>query len=52
MAESIETNDRQMKPKKAPERTFFFPKANPPMSVKAASRAEAEKKLQAKTKRK
>lgn len=28
------------------EREFFFPKHNPPATIKAKSRAEAEKKLQ------
>lgn len=41
-------SDRQMKkdaPKegKAPKRTYFFPKANPPKTIEAKSREEAEK---------
>lgn len=40
-------SDRQMK---SEEREFFFPKANPPRTIKAHSREEAEKKLNAKNK--
>ena len=37
-------SDRSMKVEQ-PEREFFFPKANPPQTVKAKNREEAEKKL-------
>lgn len=39
-----EYSDRQMKPK-APQREYFFPKEKPPVTITAASREEAEKKL-------
>lgn len=37
-------SNRQMKTD-APERVYFFPKANPPQSVTAKNRQAAEKKL-------
>ena len=46
MAKPEGYSDRQMKPKRA-EREYFFPKHNPPCTVKAKSRKEAEQKLNA-----
>ena len=42
-------SDRQMKNEAKdavqPQRTYFFPKANPPRAIPAKSRKEAEEKL-------
>lgn len=44
----IATNDRQMSTKDGDgSEVFFFPKHNPPISVRAASREEAERILKA-----
>jgi hypothetical protein len=39
--------DRQMASSERPEREFFFPKSSPPVTIRATSREEAEKKLAA-----
>ena len=39
--------DRQMASSERIEREFFFPKNNPPVTIRAVSREEAEKKLAA-----
>jgi hypothetical protein len=41
-AKKAEAKDRSMSPAEGQGRTFFFPKRNPPVSVRAASRKEAE----------
>ena len=43
-------SDRAMAVEK-PEREYFFPKANPPQTVTAASQEEADKKLEANNKK-
>lgn len=46
-AQRIPTNDRSMDtPREGGSETFFFPKRNPPISVRAASREQAEKQLE------
>jgi hypothetical protein len=40
-------SDRSMRPTDGDEHDFFFPKRNPPVSVRARSREEAEAKLDA-----
>ena len=44
-ANKVPANDRSMQPATVGDgnRTFFFPKRKPPVSVRAASRDEAEK---------
>ncbi len=42
----IASSDRSMEPSKADRsELFFFPKRNPPVSIRAASLEEAERKL-------
>lgn len=43
-------SDRSMKPQEGEEQEFFFPKRNPPVSIRAKSREEAERILDANTK--
>jgi hypothetical protein len=45
-------SDRSMQPNESAgeEQNFFFPKRNPPVSVRARSREEAEAKLDANSK--
>jgi PDZ domain-containing secreted protein len=45
----IKSNDRQMTSEAKDDGTqvFFFPKNNPPISIRATSREEAERKLEA-----
>lgn len=47
-SQAIPASDRSMDTEREDRsQTFFFPKRNPPVSIRAASREEAEKELEA-----
>ena len=50
MNRKIPASNRSMQPTEGEEREFFFPKHNPPVTVRAKTREEAEEKLNANAK--